>query len=203
MTGKKFAMWATLSAALAVPLAASADDQKPKETPKTTLVPNKMAKLSDTELQILAHIHHSDEMEVKAGKLAMQKGSTQAVKSYGKMLVDDHGADAQAILALVKKQGVTLPEVKPVSDADKVDLQTATDAMAKLDTLSGKDFDREFLRTQLALHDKTLTKLDLDIAKIKDNPDLVQMLRGNRPVLVRHAEKARTLLGADADEAKP
>jgi len=155
-------------------------------------------KLSETDLQSLAHLRQNDMLEVKAGNLALKKSSSQAVKSFGKMLVDDHGSDARAIMALVQKDGLTLPNVQPVSEADKVDLQMANDAMAKLQGLTGMDFDLEFLRTQLALHDKALAKLDLDIAKIKDNPDLANMLRGVRPVLVKHAETAKQLLGAHA-----
>jgi putative membrane protein len=198
MTLTKFARYACVAALLASPLAASAQN---KPQPTTTTTPSKPGELSDTELQILAHLHHNDEMEVKAGQLAMQKGSTQAVKSFGKMLVDDHGANARTILAFVQKQNKTLPAVQPMNEADKMDMQLAQETMSKLNGLSGPDFDREFLRAQLALHEKTIAKLDLDIAKISNNPDLVQMLRGVRPVLVKHADKARTLLAAQAQQA--
>jgi predicted outer membrane protein len=115
------------------------------------------------------------------------------------MLVDDHGADARLIEALVKKQGKTLPDVKPVTEADKTDMQEEQATMARLGAIEGKDFDRELLKAQVAMHDKTLAKLDRDIASIKDNADLVQMLRSNRPVIVKHEERARTLLAAVVD----
>jgi putative membrane protein len=114
------------------------------------------------------------------------------------MLVDEHGADARMILSMVGKRGQVLPDMKPFDEADKADMQLALDAMAKLDELQGRDFDREFLRGQVAMHDKTLAKLDLEITQVKDNPDLVQALRNDRPVIVKHKEQAQLLLGLDA-----
>ena len=200
MTRTKFARRTIVSAILGLSVVAAAQTKKPPQTSETT-TPSPTS-LSDDELQVLAHVHHSDEMEVKAGKLAMQKGKDQAVKSFGRMLVDDHGADARMIESMVKKQGKTLPEVKPVTERDKADMQLEQQTMSKLGALEGATFDREFLRAQVAMHDKTLAKLDRDIATIKDNGDLVQMLRGNRPVIVRHADHARTLLAAIVEAEK-
>jgi putative membrane protein len=196
----KLQSFALISAVLAAPmLAARADAPRtPKNTAATTVVDSKLGKLSDAELQVLAHLHRSDMLEVKTGKLAMEKSDDTGVKSFGKMLVDEHGADARMILSLVGKHGQTLPDGKPVSEADAADLQLAQQTMAKLAELRGKEFDREFLRAQVAMHDKTLAKLDQDIATIKDNADLVSMLRNTRPVIVKHRDHAQTLLGHTA-----
>jgi putative membrane protein len=191
---RAFAGRASLWAALSLPLVAWA--QEPKQDTATTKISSPAGTLSDAELQILAHVHHSDQMEVKAGKLAMQKGTTQAIKSFGKMLVDDHGANDRQVLAFVQKQRKALPNLQPINEADQADLKMAQQTMDTLNRLEGADFDREFLRAQVAMHDKTLAELDLDIAKIEDNPDLVSMLRSMKPVLHKHAEKARALLAA-------
>lgn len=197
MRPQKFAVSAAVVVAL--PLAATADPPKTQNsTAATTVVDSKLGKLSDAELQVLVHLHHSDLLEVKTGKLAMENSHDAGVKSFGKMLVDDHGADARMILSLVGKRGQTLPDVHPVSEAEKADLQLEQQTMARLAELSGEDFDREFLRAQVAMHDRTLAKLDRDIAAIKDNADLVSMLRNDRPVLVKHKEHAQTLLGQHA-----
>jgi putative membrane protein len=182
---------------LAAPLVARAEAPKSAKNPgETTVTERNLGKLSEAELQVLAHVHQNDMLEVKAGKLALAKASTQGVKSLGKMLVDDHGADARMILSLVQKQGLALPDVKPMSEGDRVDMTVAAETLARLDQLHGKEFDVEFLRAQIAMHDKTLAKLDLQIAQVKDHPDLVSMLRNIRPVIVKHKDHAQTLLGA-------
>jgi putative membrane protein len=182
---------------LATPLVARAEGPKSTKNPgETTVTERNLGKLSDTELQVLAHVHQNDMLEVKAGKLALAKASTQGVKSLGKMLVDDHGADARMILSLVQKQGLALPDVKPVSEGDRVDMTVAQETLSRLDQLHGKDFDVEFLRAQVAMHDKTLAKLDLQIAQVKAHPALVSMLREIRPVIAKHKDQAQTLLGS-------
>jgi putative membrane protein len=182
---------------LATPLVAHADAPKSTKNPgETTVTERNLEKMSDTELQVLAQVHQNDMLEVKAGKLALEKASPQGVKSLGKMLVDDHGADARMILSLVQKQGLALPDVKPMTEGDRVDMTVAQETLARLDQLHGKDFDIEFLRAQIAMHDKALARLDLQIAQVKDHPALVSMLRNIRPVIVRHKDHAQTLLGA-------
>lgn len=194
---QRFALCSLVIAALP-PVATADPPAATKNTAATTVVDSKLGKLSDTALQVLAHLHHSDMLEVKAGKLAMANSDDAGVKSFGRMLVDEHGSDARMILSLVGKHGQTLSDVKPVSEADTADLQLAQQTMAKLSELRGKSFDREFLRAQVAMHDKTLAKLDRDIAMIQDNADLVAMLRNDRPVIVKHRDHAQMLLGQHA-----
>jgi putative membrane protein len=153
------------------------------------------ARLSEIDLQVLAHVHHSDVTEVKAGKLAMDRAADKRVQAFGKMLVEEHGADARMIVSMVGKRGQVVPEMRPFDEAEKADLQLEQQSMAKLDELHSTQFDREFLRGQIAMHDKTLAKLDLEIAQIKDNPELVDMLRNERPVIVKHEQHAQQLLG--------
>lgn len=178
MTLQKFA----LIAALARPLVATAKDAAPT---KNAVV----AKLSPAELQVLADVHQSDMFEVKAGKLALDKGDSPGVLSFGKMLVDEHSADARMILSMVEKLALALPEGTAITRVDVM-------GVARLDQLHGKQFDIEFLRAQIAGHDKTLARLDLQIAQLKDNADLVTMLKAIRPVVVMHRQKAQTLLAS-------
>jgi len=191
----KLGMAMALTAAVAQ-LASAKPSQEPHAgdiNPKTE--PSPLGKLSADEMQVLAHVYHNDETEVEAGKLAMAKATTPAIKSYGKMLIDDHGSDARRILALVDKQGRSLPDLQPISEADRADLQLAKATMAKLRGLDGKAFDLEFLRAQVALHDKAIAKLER-MTTMVDTPDLVSMLRSIKPVLEKHAQEARILLGA-------
>src|SRR5438552_1160707 len=95
---KSLASWAALVALAAAPVA-FADNDKDKDkksdeatkdkdrdrasdeaTQKTT---EKRAKLVDGDLQVIAHQHHLDQMEVDLGKLAQRKGTTAGVKDYG------------------------------------------------------------------------------------------------------------------------
>nr|WP_294170001.1 DUF4142 domain-containing protein [uncultured Sphingomonas sp.] len=94
----------------------------------------------------------SDLFEIATGKLAQQKGSSAAVKSFGGMLVDEHTKSSNELKAAAAKvPGVALPVVPPPQ------LQARIDA---LNGLSGEAFDRQFIADQTASHQQTLTALN-------------------------------------------
>src|SRR5512143_1631145 len=100
----KFRAFAII-AALALPTLAVADDKTPP-TDKTT---DKAYKLSADEVKIVAHLHHVNQTEIDAGKIA-QKNGTAHVKSYSDTLEKDHKSADADLTAFAKKHGLkTLP----------------------------------------------------------------------------------------------
>jgi putative membrane protein len=172
-----------LCAAIMMPFAAAADTTKnTKDT----------AKLDTNELQVLAHEHSVNQMEIDAGKLAQKQGATQAVKSYGQMLVKDHTQSDRDITAFAKKHGQTIPAEKMTTDAEKKQMKDNMDAMNRLKNMKGADFDREFLNTMATGHDTELAKIDTFVGEVK-NTELATMLKDMKPVLQKHADQARDL----------
>jgi len=80
--------------------------------------------------------------EIAAGKLAETKGNSK-VKSLGKQMVADHTTAQNELVALAKKQNISIPMS---SDEDH------KQALAELDKLSGKSFDSAYMASQLADH---------------------------------------------------
>ena len=196
---KTFARWATLCALCFAPLAASADDNK--DTKSETKTDTKSAKLADSEMQLIAHLHHVNQMEIDAGKIAQKNSSTQAVKSYGQMLVKDHQQADRDLTAFAKKHNQKIPAETANNDSDKKDLQDEKDAMARLKNMKGADFDREFLRMMVDGHDKELAKIDSEVGQVNDS-DLATMIKDIKPVLQRHADQARDLEKNNAQAMK-
>ncbi len=208
-----------LIAALALPLAAWADDKpgsttssdKSKTTDRTSdtnsNVPSNKSgtdktadrgkttskeKLADMDLQVLAHVHHVNQLEIDLGKMAQKSGSTQAVKSYGQMLERDHKSADKDLLSFAKKQGITIPMDKPKDEADMKDQKDSKEAVAHLKTLKGNDFDTAFLQMMVQDHEKELAKIDTAIGGVQ-NQDLVTILKDIKPALQKHADQARDL----------
>src|SRR4051812_11283908 len=75
--------------------------------------------------------------EISVGDLAQQKGGSDDVKSFGKMLVDDHTASNTKATSLAQANGVTPPTEPNATDKKKHD---------ELEKLSGAEFDREFAK---------------------------------------------------------
>ncbi len=209
---KAFARWATLCALCFVPLAASANDKdkdkdttSQSDTTKTTDTSanktSKTAKLSDSELQVIAHLHQVNQNEITAGRLAEKTGSTQAVKSYGQMLVKDHQQSDRELMSFAKKHNQKIPAETAKNESDKKEMQDSKEAMNRLKNMKGADFDREFLRMMVDDHDKELAKIDSEVGQVNDS-DLSTMIKDLKPVLQRHADQARDLQKNNAQAMK-
>jgi putative membrane protein len=132
--------------------------------------------------EVLSKLHHANQMEVAAGKLAQEKGQSKDVKSYGKTLVTDHSAADKKVMALAKEQKIDLPADMPMPDK-----------MDKLKGASGADFDKMFASDMLEDHKK-------DIAEAKaardttTDPKLKALLTSTIPVLEKHQQIAQKLV---------
>ena len=118
--------------------------------------------------------------EVEAGKLAESKGSDAGVKSFGSMLVKDHGAANDELKALASKKGASIPGAVP------------PDMQKKLDRLSGsKNFDKDFVNeVGLADHKKDIALFE-KTSKRADDADVKAFAAKTLPTLKGHLEHAQ------------
>lgn len=195
---------ALLVAALSLPFAASAqspkagipakqpgaDTTKPTDTKTTDTT--KPAKLTDAELQIMAHYRGDNVTEIDLGKLAMKRVPSQPVKEYGDMLFKHHSDFDAKLQALVKKTGQLIPQEKPETPAKAEALASTKKRVAELQKLNGAAFEREYLRLMIDNHTMAVAGVDGHVAEAK-NPELAQMLRDVKPVLQTHLDRAREL----------
>ena len=85
--------------------------------------------------------------EVEMGKLAQSNGQTDAVKSYGQMLVTDHGAALQKATQTAQSMNVAAPT------GPNKKQKAGFDKMAKM---KGDAFDRMFGQHMVADHKKDI-----------------------------------------------
>lgn len=199
-----------LITALSVPfsVAAQTPPTAPTKTGGTTKTDTtktdaaKKEKLSDADLQLIAHYHAVDLMEIDLGKLAAKRGTTPAVKTYGDTLVKDHSDFDKKLTALAKKTGQVIPAEKP-DPAKKEEMAAAKKRAADVQKLTGANFDREYLAFMIDDHHKAVMAIDADIAAAK-NEELAAMLREVKPILQAHHDKATdTQKAAPATPATP
>jgi putative membrane protein len=147
------------------------------------------------EKAFLERLHEGNEKEVRLGKLAQEKGQSQQVKDYGKMLVDQHGTADQQLLQYAKTKGLKLGKPQPKGNAE-VKTEAADKAEeAKLRALSGSAFDLAYLDYMVGDHDMDVTKVMLAEQQFTQKPELTQMLGQLRPELMQHRDQAYQLLG--------
>jgi putative membrane protein len=119
--------------------------------------------------------------EVEVGKLAQQKGQSDAVRSFGQRLMSDHSDANQKATELARQLGVTPPNEPNAKQKAIYD---------KLSKLSGEAFDRAFAKAMVADHKQDIKEFE---KQAKKNDPAAQFANETLPVLRKHLEMAQGL----------
>jgi len=121
--------------------------------------------------------------EVKLGQLAVDKGSSDAVKSFGQKMVDDHTKANSELQDTASKSNMTLPTA--TTPGDQVTYH-------RLSKLSGNAFDRAYAgdMVQDHIHDVAAFKQEADYGK---DPAIKAFASARLPTLVDHLKMARDM----------
>jgi putative membrane protein len=141
------------------------------------------------DAQIAAIVVTANQVDVDAGRLAAQRGSTATVRQFGELMVKDHTGVNDAAVALVTRLGVKPQE----SDTSRGLATGGAENLAKLQLLSGAAFDRAYVDHEVAYHEQVLQALDDVLIPNAQNDELEALLVKVRPAFVAHLEHARQL----------
>jgi putative membrane protein len=121
--------------------------------------------------------------EVELGKLAAQKGSSDAVKQFGQKMVDDHSKANDQLKEIATKQQIEVPTALDAKHQKRVD---------KLSGLSGEKFDTEYSKNMLKDHRKDVNDFQM-AAQYGTDPNIKQFAASTLPVLQEHLKMAEDL----------
>ncbi|HKV34986.1 MAG TPA: DUF4142 domain-containing protein [Pyrinomonadaceae bacterium] len=127
-------------------------------------------------------------MEVELGRVAAQKGTSEAVKQFGQRMVDDHSKANEELMSLASSKGMTLPTA--LDDKHQKDV-------AKLSAMSGAEFDRAYSKMMLKDHEKDVKEFERQSTKSGD-PELRAFVTKILPTLQEHLQMVRTLPGNES-----
>lgn len=121
--------------------------------------------------------------EVELGRLAAERGSSDAVKQFGQRMVDDHSRANSELTQIASGKGITLP--------------TGLDAkhqalMTKMSALSGAAFDRAYAKEMVKDHNKDVAEFQREATRGAD-PDVKAFAQKTLPTLQEHLQMARSL----------
>jgi putative membrane protein len=120
-----------------------------------------------------------DQSEIQMGQLAEQKSQSNDVKQLAQKLVNDHTQmDEKWFKPLAKQMDV--PEPKGPSKKDKKIAE-------KMETLSGADFDTQYLTMMLKDHKKDLKDFQ-DEAQSAQDPNLQKLAKQGANVISQHLQ---------------
>ncbi len=120
--------------------------------------------------------------EVEAGKLAQQKAQDPQVKQFGERMVHDHSQANDRLKEIASKKGIELP-----TRLDK----KAQKELDKFEKASADDFDRTYIKAQLADHKKAIA-LFKDEQKSGKDADLRKFASDTLPTLEEHLKQAQS-----------
>ncbi|MFF8829658.1 DUF4142 domain-containing protein [Streptomyces sp. NPDC015131] len=135
-----------------------------------------------TDAAFLRASHQGNLTEIAAGKDARKHATTDCVKQVGEVLVRDHTKLDADTRALADDQGVDLPMAP-----SKEQQQTLADLRAKA---GGPAYDAAWLKAQAAAHEKTLARIDNQIAR-GENARVTAAAKAARPVVAMHLGMVR------------
>jgi putative membrane protein len=121
--------------------------------------------------------------EVELAKLAQEKGSSEAVKEFGKRVVDDHSKSGQDLAAAAAKVNVEVPSELPRGGKKTRD---------KLARLSGPDFDRAYAKLMLS-DQKDDMEFCTQEARLGKIPEVKDFAAKNLPAIQQRRKMAEDL----------
>jgi putative membrane protein len=160
------------------------------------LLPLGAAGQAINDAQIAAIVVTANQVDIDAGKLAVERSSNDKVKTFAQLMVTDHTGVNKAATELVTRLKVT-PEANPTSTA----LQAGGDKnLAHLKTLTGTAFDKAYVDHEYAYHQQVIDALDKTLIPGATNAELKALLIKVRPAFVAHREHAKSLQASTNEE---
>jgi putative membrane protein len=177
---RKATLAASVVAAIALPasvLAQQSHNSQPLQMEQRAQQPDK-ASLNFIEAAI-----EGNNAEIEVGKLAQQKGQSDAVKRYGAMLVKDHSEANTKAQQVARQLNVEPPTGTSLG-------QKAT--YAKLKVLSGATFDKSFAKSMVSDHQSDIKDYQEQAKKADPAGNFA---KDTLPTLQKHLQEAQQLSG--------
>lgn len=121
--------------------------------------------------------------EVELGQLATQKASSDDVKKFGQRMVDDHSKANDQLKQVAAQEHIDLPTEPSAKDK-------AT--KARLEKLSGEQFDHAYMRDMVKDHRTDVTEFAHE-AKMGKDPAVKSFAESTLPTLREHLKSAEKI----------
>jgi len=139
----------------------------------TGLAAPKAVAQSDDDKKFLANAAQADKNEIALSEVAEQKATNPAVKAFAEKMVREHKEMSESMKPFAEKWGIN-PPVEVDSDHQK--------ELDKLNGLSGKDFDKEYMDQMVSDHSKALDAFTDEAKDTKDAKFKAAVLKGKTRV---------------------
>jgi len=147
----------------------------------------------DSLSYLLSKVNQTNKVEVELGTMAMERGSSLEVRRFGELLLRDHQAADEKILAEARRKNISILDVSMLSPDEIENMQAERADIEKMKTLSGVEFDTAFLQLMQEGHKAPTAWLRPKLDTI-DDADIRELLLKIYPILEQHHALAGNLL---------
>jgi putative membrane protein len=139
--------------------------------------------LSQSEQDFMTEAAQADLAEIDMAQIALQNSATGEVRDFANMIKSDHTSALGDLAELMK--GKNVPQPKSVPARTQQDI-------GRMKTLTGGEFDREFVNMIVSEHQKAV-EMFRDQQSTAQNEDVKKYVEDTLPILEMHLEKAQRL----------
>jgi putative membrane protein len=125
----------------------------------------------------------SDAVEVKLGQMAQEKSQSDDVKQFAQKMIENRKRLDDQLSPLAKRLDVNQPN-SPDKNGKK--------EIAKLESLSGQQFDQEYIRTIEKNHEKDVKNFK-QAAQAAQDPSVQRTAQADAPVIEQHLQAIQKL----------
>lgn len=130
----------------------------------------------------------ANEGEVQQGQAASTRATSADVRSFAQMMVTDHTTALDNARDVFNRNGITPGD----NDITRTLRTNSQRTVTNLATHTGASYDREYMRTQVALHQWLLNALDTALIPSATG-ELRTLLQTQRGSVAAHLERARQI----------
>lgn len=140
------------------------------------------------EKNITAIMAGGDSLEIQMSELALSKATSQAVRDYASMLLNDHRAHLAKTIEIITDEDVGAEP--PPSNPEGARMK---EMLARLRTMSaGTNWDAEFVKFQVSHHQNVIDLLTPNIKNAHDD-DLEDHIEKTLTSLAKHRDHGKTV----------
>ncbi len=135
----------------------TADSTATKDSAKTAAAGT--AAVDSSDVKFANNAAGGGMAEIELSKLAQQKSASTKIKNFAAMMVTDHSKAGDTLAMIAKNKNITLPSALDPGHQKKYD---------DLSKMSGKDFDKAYVKIMVADHKGALKLMQDEAANGKD-----------------------------------
>jgi predicted outer membrane protein len=180
---KHLTLAATLVAASLIAGPAVAGDENKADKQSKADKEMKAERAASDPKSFIKHAGEGGIAEVQLGQLAAERAQSPEVKQFAQKLVQDHTQANQQLQQIAQQKSVELS--REVTGKNK-------EALDKFRSLSGQEFDREFLKHQAKHHEKDIRTFE-QVANTSTDQEVKQFAQQVLPVLRQHHQTVTQL----------